>query len=112
MKTRDLRVTGYRPLVPPAIILEELPLSEGGSRLVAKWREQLIRILTQADDRLIAIVGAGAVLPEKFSPPARSLVLGVPARVVREARPEDARWTVRAAEHYTELGAWYRENLK
>src|SRR5438067_1643265 len=57
MKTRDLRVTGYRPLVPPAIILEELPLSEGGSRLVAKWREELIRILTQADDRLIAIVG-------------------------------------------------------
>jgi len=58
------------------------------------------------------IVGAGAVLPEKFSPPPRSLVLGVPARVVREARPEDARWTVRAAEHYTQLGAWYRENLK
>lgn len=58
------------------------------------------------------IVGAGAVLPEKFSPPPRSLVLGIPARVVREARPEDARWTVRAAEHYTELGAWYRENLK
>src|SRR5438309_436163 len=58
------------------------------------------------------IVGAGAVLPEKFSPPPRSLVLGVPAKVVREARAEDARWTVRAAEHYTELGAWYRENLK
>ena len=58
------------------------------------------------------IVGAGAVLPEKFSPPPRSLVVGVPARVVREARPEDARWTVRAAEHYAELGAWYRENLK
>ena len=52
------------------------------------------------------------MLPEKFSPPPRSLVLGVPAKVVREARPEDARWTVRAAEHYTELGAWYRENLK
>jgi len=44
--------------------------------------------------------------------PARSLVLGVPAKVVREARPEDARWTVRAAEHYTELARWYRENLK
>jgi len=58
------------------------------------------------------IVGAGAVLPEKFSPPARSLVLGVPAKVVREVRPDDARWTVRAAEHYTELARWYRENLK
>src|SRR6266550_4534924 len=58
------------------------------------------------------IVGAGAVLPEGFSPPARSLVLGVPAKVVREVRPEDARWTVGAAAHYTELGRWYRENLK
>jgi carbonic anhydrase/acetyltransferase-like protein (isoleucine patch superfamily) len=58
------------------------------------------------------IVGAGAVLPERFSPPARSLVLGVPARVVREARAEDARWTVHAAEHYTDLARWYRENLR
>src|SRR5439155_1250127 len=58
------------------------------------------------------IVGAGAVLTERFSPPARSLVLGVPAKVVREARPEDARWTVRAAEHYTDLARWYRENLR
>ena len=58
------------------------------------------------------IVGAGAVLPERFSPPARSLVLGVPAKVIREARPEDARWTVHAAEHYTDLARWYRENLR
>jgi 3-deoxy-7-phosphoheptulonate synthase len=57
MKTRDLRVTGYRPLVPPAIILEELPLSETGSRRVATWRDELSRILSQTDDRLIAIVG-------------------------------------------------------
>lgn len=57
------------------------------------------------------IVGAGAVLPEKFSPPPRSLVIGVPAKVVRQTGPDDARWTVRAAEHYTHLAAWYRENL-
>jgi len=58
------------------------------------------------------VIGAGAVLPEGFDAPARSLVLGVPARVVREVRDEDARWTVGAAAHYTELSAWYRENLK
>ncbi|TMC79085.1 MAG: 3-deoxy-7-phosphoheptulonate synthase [Chloroflexi bacterium] len=57
MKTRDLRVTGYRPLVPPAIILEELALSESGSRAVARWRDELARILDLEDDRLIAIVG-------------------------------------------------------
>ena len=58
------------------------------------------------------VIGAGAVLPEGFDAPARSLVLGVPARVIREVRDEDARWTVGAAAHYTELSAWYRENLK
>ena len=58
------------------------------------------------------IVGAGAVLPEHFAAPARSLVLGVPARVVREVRPDDDRWTSGAAHHYADLSAWYRENLK
>jgi 3-deoxy-7-phosphoheptulonate synthase len=57
VRTRDLRVTGYRPLVPPAIILEELPLSEAGSRAVAAWRADLTRILDLEDDRVIAIVG-------------------------------------------------------
>lgn len=57
------------------------------------------------------IIGAGAVVPAKMTVPPRSLVVGVPAKVVRETRAEDERWTVRAAEHYVELGAWYRDNL-
>ncbi|HEU5287073.1 MAG TPA: gamma carbonic anhydrase family protein [Candidatus Limnocylindria bacterium] len=58
------------------------------------------------------IVGAGAVLPEGFDAPERSLVLGVPARVVRAVQEEDARWTVGAAAHYVALSTWYRENLE
>lgn len=58
------------------------------------------------------IVGAGAVVREGMSVPAHSLVVGVPAKVVREARPEDERWTVTAAAHYVELGAWYRDHLR
>lgn len=58
------------------------------------------------------VIGAGAVLPEGMKVPGRSLVLGVPARVIRETGPDDERWTVRAAEHYTDLAAWYRENLR
>lgn len=57
------------------------------------------------------IVGAGAVVREKTTVPAHSLVVGVPAKVVRPAGPDDERWTVRAAAHYVELGAWYRDNL-
>jgi len=58
-----------------------------------------------------SIVGAGAVVRAKMTVPPRSLVVGVPAAVVREARPEDERWTVKAAEHYVELASWYRDNI-
>lgn len=58
------------------------------------------------------IIGAGAVVPQGMKVPGGSLVVGVPAKVVRATGPDDERWTVRAAEHYTELGAWYRENLR
>jgi 3-deoxy-7-phosphoheptulonate synthase len=61
MKTRDLRVEGYRPLIPPAIMLEELPLSEAGSRTVANARDELVRILDREDDRVIVVVGPCSV---------------------------------------------------
>ena len=57
MRTRDLHVESIRPLVPPAILLEELPLSEEGSRFVARSREEIVRILGFADDRLLIVVG-------------------------------------------------------
>lgn len=57
------------------------------------------------------IIGAGAVVPRGMKVPGRSLVVGVPAKVVREIRPDDARWTVDAADHYVERGAYYRDNL-
>src|SRR5258705_5328028 len=61
MKTRDLHVESNRPLLPPAILLEELPLGEKGSEHVARARDEIIRILTAQDDRLIVIVGPCSV---------------------------------------------------
>jgi len=58
-----------------------------------------------------AVIAAGAVVPGAMEVPAGKVALGVPARIVRDARPDDARWTHVAAEHYVELSAWYRENL-
>ncbi|HUG38006.1 MAG TPA: 3-deoxy-7-phosphoheptulonate synthase [Candidatus Limnocylindrales bacterium] len=59
--TRDLRIVGFRPLLPPAILLEELPLSEAGSATVARGREEIARILAAEDDRLVVIVGPCSV---------------------------------------------------
>ena len=57
MKTRDLRVDSIRPLVPPAILLEELPLSEEGSQMVARARDEVRAVLEGRDDRLLIVVG-------------------------------------------------------
>lgn len=61
MRTRDVRVEGYRPLVPPAVLLDELPLSEAGSRSVSAWRGEVAAILDRTDDRLIVVAGPCSV---------------------------------------------------
>ena len=57
MKTSDLRVESIRPLLPPALLLEELPLTEEGSLTVTRAREEVSAILNGRDDRLIVVVG-------------------------------------------------------
>ena len=61
MKTGDLHVESNRPLLPPAILAEELPLGEAGSQVVAGARGEIIRILAGEDDRLLVIVGPCSV---------------------------------------------------
>ena len=55
--TRDLRVESFRPLISPAILLEELPLGEAGSETITRGRRDVARILNGQDDRLVVIVG-------------------------------------------------------
>lgn len=57
LRTRDLRVESIRPLLPPAILLEELPLSEAAAVTVSRGREEVARILRGEDDRLVVIAG-------------------------------------------------------
>jgi 3-deoxy-7-phosphoheptulonate synthase len=56
-RTDDLRIDALRPLLPPAILMEELPLGEASSATVAHGREQVERVLRRQDDRLVAVVG-------------------------------------------------------
>ena len=57
MRTRDLHVETIRPLLSPAILLEELPLDEQGSRVVARGRLEVKRVLDFEDERLLVVVG-------------------------------------------------------
>src|SRR6266700_2466786 len=55
--TRNLRVESVRPLLSPAILLEEIPLGPESVQTVASARGQIAQILGGADDRLLAVVG-------------------------------------------------------
>ena len=55
--TSNLRIAGIRPLVPPAILQEELPLSTLGAWAVHHSRRELSHILKGIDDRLLVVVG-------------------------------------------------------
>jgi 3-deoxy-7-phosphoheptulonate synthase len=56
-RTGDLRIDSFRPLLPPAILVEELPLGDRGAETVSRAREVLAAILNGRDDRLVAVVG-------------------------------------------------------
>src|SRR5829696_6345418 len=56
-RTSDLRIENYKPLLPPAIVLEELPLGDRASETVTRGRQEVSRILRGDDDRLVVVVG-------------------------------------------------------
>ncbi|HSY41537.1 MAG TPA: 3-deoxy-7-phosphoheptulonate synthase, partial [Polyangia bacterium] len=55
--TDDLRIARIRPLIPPEILMENLPLTERASTTVVESREAAARILRGDDDRLVVVVG-------------------------------------------------------
>ncbi len=56
-RTDDLRITQVRPLLPPAILLEEIPITERASNVVANTRRAIVNVLEGQDPRLVVIVG-------------------------------------------------------
>ena len=56
-QTYNLRIAGIRPLVPPAILLEQLALTPAVATTVQRTREEISRILRGRDDRLVVVVG-------------------------------------------------------
>jgi 3-deoxy-7-phosphoheptulonate synthase len=55
--TDDLRIRDVRPLIPPAILLEELPIGERASNVVAEARSAITNVVHGDDPRLVVVVG-------------------------------------------------------
>jgi 3-deoxy-7-phosphoheptulonate synthase len=71
----DVRVTELRPLIPPSILIEELPVTPKIAATVRSARAQAARIVRrrpgELDDRLLVVVG-----PCSIHDPAAALEYG------------------------------------
>ncbi|MGD8282358.1 MAG: 3-deoxy-7-phosphoheptulonate synthase, partial [Gemmatimonadota bacterium] len=57
-RTDDLRIQELRPLISPAILMEDLPITETVSDTVAQAREEIAADLWgRGGDRLLVVVG-------------------------------------------------------
>ena len=89
-RTRDLHVESIKPLVPPAILLEDLPLSDEGARAVSDWRAEIGRVLDQEDDRLLVVVG-----PCSIHDPAAAIEYAMRLRILTDELAPDLRIVMR-----------------
>jgi 3-deoxy-7-phosphoheptulonate synthase len=60
-KTSDLHVLETRPLISPALLHDELPITPAASTLVANTRDRIWNIMRNEDRRLLVIVGPCSV---------------------------------------------------
>ena len=55
--TSDLRIRAQKPLIAPAVLEDELQLSDDGAALISGSRRDVAGVVTGADDRLLVVVG-------------------------------------------------------
>ncbi|TCD62308.1 hypothetical protein EIP91_007075 [Steccherinum ochraceum] len=60
-RLEDRRVKATRPLIPPQILQEDLPLTLAAAQTVIEGRRAAENILKSNDDRLIVVVGPCSV---------------------------------------------------
>jgi 3-deoxy-7-phosphoheptulonate synthase len=60
-RVRDQRIERIVELVPPAKLLDELPLGDDRSTAVVRGREDVVGVLDARDDRLLLVVGPCSV---------------------------------------------------
>jgi len=60
-RVRDRRIERVEPLVPPAVLLDELPLADDLAQVVLRGRAETHAILDGVDDRLLVVVGPCSV---------------------------------------------------
>ena len=87
----DLRIENLRPLLSPAILMEELPATDAVSEVVVRGRAEVSAILRGDDDRLLLVVG-----PCSVHDPKAALEYAQRVAEAREAHAKDLCIVMRA----------------
>jgi 3-deoxy-7-phosphoheptulonate synthase len=82
--TDDLRIASLGPLIPPAILIEEIPVEDQAADCIAASRKVSADIIAGRDDRLLVIVG-----PCSIHDPVAALDYAGRLRVAAEQYAED-----------------------
>lgn len=80
----DRRVKAVRPLIPPQILMEEMPLSLRGAQTVLDGRQYVERVTRGDDDRLLVVVG-----PCSIHDPEAAMVYARKLKEYTDAAQED-----------------------
>jgi 3-deoxy-7-phosphoheptulonate synthase len=83
-RTFNLRIESIRPLLSPAILMEDLPLPPTSATLVHSTREEIRAILEGRDDRMLVVVG-----PCSVHDPVAALEYGQRLKQIKDALAED-----------------------
>ncbi|CAH7686333.1 3-deoxy-7-phosphoheptulonate synthase [Phakopsora pachyrhizi] len=65
--SNDFRVEGYDPLISPALLRVEIPISSQSLKTIKKARIECSKIISRKDDRLIVVVGPCSIHDDKLA---------------------------------------------
>ncbi len=82
--TDDVRIEGLRPLIPPAILMEEIHPGEEAIGRIARARQEISDIVHGRDDRLLVVVG-----PCSIHDPAAALEYAKRLRTLRDEHTDE-----------------------
>jgi carbonic anhydrase/acetyltransferase-like protein (isoleucine patch superfamily) len=91
---------GHRAIIHGAVIEDEVLIGMGAI------------VLNGARVGRHSLIGAGCLIPEGRVIPERSLVVGMPGRVIRKTTDEEVEKILSAAQHYVDASRAYREHFQ
>ncbi|KAL2172691.1 hypothetical protein VTG60DRAFT_4137 [Thermothelomyces hinnuleus] len=84
LQADDMRVLGQDPLIPPALLISEIPMTEEALQTVVKGRKDAVGVIMGRNDRLLVIVG-----PCSIHDPATALEYAARLKALSEKLSED-----------------------